>query len=475
MLVNQEPYPNYTVAKHNVALRSRLQPFKKFPLLLIVLLTVGCAGYNFEKVEMGLESGKPTEAYDYLKKNSPKKPDIPHHFELGLTGHYANQFEESSAAFDLAEDIAEDRWTKSVSVEALSLVTSDQLRPYPGTKYERLLSHYYSILNYIYDGSLEGALVECKQATNLIQYFKDEEKDYNYFAAGFLAHFCGMVFEAAGELNDALISYKQAADYYKHAASHTSVSTPDDVGHALVRISRKLGFTDEYTRFHQQYGDSAQHPENYGELILFYETGYVPHKTEESLTFPILTTDKFGEKDNKDSVTFARTLRAREGMVVDEIKLEYLLRVAIPTIRSHRPHFAGIKVSVEDQTTQGVLIEDVENMAIKTVNAQRPIILIRTLARALGKYLIFREAKKKSTALGLVANLAGVLTESADTRSWQTLPNQIYLVRMPLPAGTHRLKLSFLNANGTAGNNNAFMEVQINANQISFLNYRTYD
>ena len=162
-------------------------------------------------------------------------------------------------------------------------------------------------------------------------------------------------------------------------------------------------------------------------------------------------------------------------MVVEEIKLEYLLRVAIPTIRSKRPHFAGIQVSVGEHAAQGVLIEDIENMAIETLNAQRTIILIRTLARALGKYLLFREAKKKSTALGLVTNLAGVLTEGADTRSWQTLPNQIYLIRMPLPVGNHQLKLSFLNANGNVRNSNSNIEVQINTNQISFLNYRTYD
>lgn len=445
------------------------------PFLFIVAFIVGCAGYNFEQVEIGLESGKPADAYNYLKKNSPKKSDIPHQYELGLAGHYANLFAESSSEFDTAEDIAEERFTKSISVEALSLITTDQLRPYPGTKYERLLSHYYSILNYIYAGSLESAIVECKQATNLIQYFKGEEKDYDYFGAGFLAHLCGMVFEAAGELNDAYISYKQAAEYYGHSSRYTSVLTPKDVGDSLVRVSRKLGFTDEYDRHRKKYGDITQQPENYGELILFYETGYVPRKSEESLTFPILTTDRFGEKENKDSVKFARTLRTREGMVVDKIKLEYLLRVAIPTIRSKRPRFSGIQVSIDDHAAQGMLVEDIENISIETLNSQRSIILIRTLARALGKYLIFREAKKKSTALGIVANLAGVLTESADTRSWQTLPNQIYLVRMPLPAGNHKLKLSLLNANGNVRSSNSNIEVQINANQISFLNYRTYD
>ena len=448
---------------------------KILPFLFFVFFMIGCAGYNFEEVEIDLKTGKPEDAYNYLKKKSPKKPDIPHNYELGLTAHYANLFAESSKAFEEAEMIAEDRFTKSVSKEALSLITTDNLRPYSGPRYERLLSHYYSALNYIYVGNLDGAQVECRRATNLIQYFKGEDEDYDFFGTGFLAHFCGMVFEAAGELNDALISYKQAEEYYKNAAEKTGVSMPEDVGHSLVRVSRKLGFTDDYERYRKQSGEPPRLPENYGELILFYESGYVPRKTEQSLTFPILKTDKFGKGNNKNTTAFTRTIRTREGLVVEEIKLEYLLRVAIPTIRSNRPYFKGIRVSVRDEIANGELIEDVETMAIETLEAKRTVILIRTLARALGKYLIFRKANKESKVLGAIVNLAGVVTESADTRSWQTLPNQIFMVRMPLPAGTHTLKLSFLNSSGQGSRSKSVGDVKISEKQITFLNYRTYD
>ena len=436
---------------------------------------IGCAGYNFEEVEIDLKTGKPEDAYNYLKKKSPKKPDIPYLYELGLTAHYANLFAESSKAFEEAEMIAEDRFTKSLSKEALSLITTDNLRPYSGTRYERLLSHYYSALNYIYVGNLDGAQVECRRATNLIQYFKGEDEDYDFFGTGFLAHFCGMVFEASGELNDALISYKQAEEYYQNASEKTGVSMPEDVGHSLVRVSRKLNFTDDYERYRKQFGEPSRLPENYGELILFYESGYVPRKTEQSLTFPILKTDKFGEDNDKNTMTFARTIRTREGLVVEEIKLEYLLRVAIPTIRSNRPYFKGIRISVGDEIANGELIEDVETMAIETLEAKQTVILIRTLVRALGKYLIFRKANKENKVLGAIVNLAGVVTESADIRSWQTLPNQIFMVRMPLPAGTHTLKLSFLNSSGQGSRSKSVGDVKISEKQITFLNYRTYD
>ena len=443
---------------------------KTLPFLLIISVMIGCGSYKFQKVIEPLETGKPESAYTYLQKHAPKKPDIPYQFELGLVAHYANHFAESNVALDIAGDIAEDRYTKSVSKELGSLVTSDKLRPYSGTRYERLLSHYYRALNYVYLNQLDGALVECRRATALINYFKGEDEKYNFFGAGFLAHLSGMFFEAAGEWNDALISYKQAAEYYKNASEKTGVEMPDDIGNSLVRLTRRLGFTDEFERYRKQYDESALPPENTGELILFYESGYVPPKRQEALMFPILKTDDM--EDEK----FVPTLIGREGLVFEDVELEYLLRVAIPTIGSIRPHLTGIKVAVgKQEPVNGVIVEDVESIAIETFNAQRPIILLRTLGRALGKYLIYRKANKENETLGLLLNLAGVVTEQADTRSWRTLPNQIFIVRMFLPAGTHTLKLSFLDANGRVRGSQSVPNIKINPNQITFWNHRTYE
>ena len=442
-------------------------------LLLITLIIVGCAGYKFEEVETGLTGGQPENAYNYLKKHEPKNPDIPHKYELGLTAHYADQFNESSKAFDIAEQIAEERYTKSLSTEALSLITSDRIRPYVGKSYERLLAHYYHALNYIKQNKLNEALVECRRATNLIQYLIGEEKEYDYLGAGFLAYFSGVLFESSGELNNALISYKQAEQYYKQAADTTGIQLPSDVGYSLVRVSRKLNFQDDLERYSILYGDPPQLPENHGELILFYETGYVPRKGQQTLTFPILKSDKFGE-DDSNTVEFARTLRSREGLVVEKIKLEYLLHVAIPSINTFRPKYKGVRVSMDDSSQDAELVEDVEAAAILTLQSERTVILIRTLVRALGKYLITRNVKKENEILGALTNLAGVLTESADKRSWQTLPNQIYMVRMSLPSGNHNLRLSFLNENGYILNTQSLRNIEISANKATILNYRTY-
>lgn len=442
---------------------------KILPFLLITCLIIGCGGYKMQDLQIALEAGEPEKAYTNLQKNSPKKPDIPFLFELGLVAHYANHFPESNAALDQAETIAEDRYTKSVSKEVGSLVTSDKLRPYSGTRYERLLSHYYRALNYVYQGQLDGALVECRRATALINYFKGEDETYDFFGAGFLAYLSGVLFEATGEWNDAYISYKQAAEYYRNAAEKTGVEMPEDIGRSLVRLAHKLGFTDELARYQEQYGEFSVHPANTGELILFYESGYVPSKGEEALTFPILKTDDVDDKK------FVPTLMGRAGRPYKEVELEYLLRVAIPTIDSNRPLFSGIEVAAGAATANGALVGDVESIAIETFNAQRTGILLRTLVRAVGKYLIYRRANKENEALGLLVNLAGVVTEQADTRSWQTLPNQIFMVRMPLPAGTHTLNLSFLGENRQVRGRDSVPDIKINANRITFWNHRTYE
>ena len=446
------------------------------PMLLSLsfVLAMGCSPYNMQELRVSMEMGDYDKAYTNIKEQAAKKSDIPLLFEFGLVAHYANQFADSNKALEQAEVIADDRWTKSLSKEALSLVTSDKVRPYSGKRYERLLGYYYQILNYVYLNQLDGALVECRQAASIINSFKSDVKNYDFFGSAFSAHLSAMVFEAAGEWNDAFISYRQAEEYYQNAAEKTDVPMPEDVGNALVRLSRQLGFTDFAERYEKQYGEPPMLPEGHGELILFYETGYVPPKKEANLIFPILKTDKIDEDDD-ELEKFIPTLLGREGKKYPDVELEYLLRVAVPTIDSKRPQFAELQVQVGQTEKKGVLVEDVEKIALETFKAEYPIILFRTLLRALGKYLLYREANKKDDILGTLVNLAGVFTEGADTRSWQTLPNQIFMVRMPLPAGTHTVNLSFLNRRGGVASRHLLRDVAISANRITFLNFRTYE
>jgi hypothetical protein len=299
-------------------------------------------------------------------------------------------------------------------------------------------------------------------------------------------------------LNDAFISYQQAEEYYERASSKTGVSFPENLGVSLVRLARQLGFSEEEALYRRRFGDPHERTKGYGELILFYESGYVPSKYEETLTFPILKSDlseddtKKGRKKRKNS-EFARTLVSRRGKSYSKSKLEYLLHVAMPAIRSNRPRLTGIAVGAGNVEQRGILVADVETMAIETLKSQEGGILLRTVARALLKYLAYREVTKKSEdadesenkgarkneiwadLIGRAVNVVNIATERADTRSWQTLPNQIFLVRMRLPAGKHNITLSFSDRTNRRVKTDTLKNVVIRKNDKTFLNYRTFE
>ena len=458
--------------------------------LLLLCLCLGCGGYNIREIYGSLEAGKPEAALAYLDEKAPDKENLPFLFERGLVAHYADRYQDSNSSLSRAESISEDLYTRRISKEAAALITSDLVRPYAGARYERLLSHYYRVLNYVYLNELDEALVECRRATQLIRYYVNEHEDYDFFGAAFLAYVSGILFESAGELNDAFISYQQAEEYYERTSPETGVSLPHDIGVSLVRLSEALGFSEDEALYRAKYGYPQEPTEGYGELILFYETGYVPSKYEETLTFPILKNDSF---DDDDKSGFARTLVSRRGKTYSETKLEYLLHVAMPAIRSNRPRLSGVAVEAGDIGQRGILVADVETMAIETLKSQEGTILLRTVTRALLKYLAYREVTKKREddgesegetdptkeilfdLLGRAVNVVNIATEQADTRSWQTLPNQIFLLRMHLPAGSHTLTLEFSGGYNRGREFETLEGVVIRKNKATFLNYRTFE
>jgi hypothetical protein len=60
-----------------------------------------------------------------------------------------------------------------------------------------------------------------------------------------------------------------------------------------------------------------------------------------------------------------------------------------------------------------------------------------------------KEAKKSGGgAAGLITNIAGLLTERADTRSWLTLPAEIQMARVLAPPGDYKLRVEMVDGAG---------------------------
>ena len=491
---------------------------KTIPLLALLCLSLGCGRYNMENVQIAFANNDYDGALIQLDAGGKRKAKLPYLMERGLIAHYGNRFHESNRTFDLAEVTSDDLYTKSISREALSLVTSDRIRAYAGSQYERLLIHYYRAFNYVYLNLPDEALVECRKAGRLLQYYADADEDYEFVGAAFIAYLSGILYEWAGDWNDAYIAYRWAEKAYRQYEESMGLPFPRDVGESLVRLSGRLGFREEFEKYAATYGVPPEGDPDAGELILLYESGFAPQKHEENLILPILTTDTFfkdedeededeqkekedakddkggavdgvadaqGEegaaaddeanaRDEEELRAYADVLTKRRGRQYKEVEVEYILRLAIPTYRSNRPRLNGVDADTTYGRVAGVLVEDVEAVAMKAFEQELPTIMLRTVVRGILKYLGFRVANKKSEAAGQIFNLLNVATESADTRSWQTLPNQIFLVRMRLPEGSHDITLSFSDRANRPVKTDTLPGIVIRKHDKTFMNYRTF-
>jgi len=427
-----------------------------------------------------LSQGKYDDALKKLEKTKSDRSRLLYLMERGMLLHYAGRYEESNNTFEEAEILAEDLYTKSISREAGALLTSDNILPYAGEKFERALIHYYRAFNYIYLRLPDDALVECRKVSFLLQRYQDESegKSTAYSDDAFMQYLAGMLFEWQGELNDAFISYRKAEEAYEKYKREYGVSQPSSLKGDLLRTAKALGFSEEYEHYLKKYSGSYD-PEGTdketGELILIHENGFAPSKVAEELVIPILKVDNLGEDAKIDVWDYSGKLRARVGRHYKDVDVEYILRVSIPNYRSARPRIAYMKVQADGTQMSSESVEDVEAIAFRNFDERMPRILLKTIARGVTKYLAFKTAKKKQGEVaGLLVNILGIATESADTRSWLTLPNNFGIVRISLPPGKYNLRLSFYDRNGRKEGSTDLLDVEIRDGEFTFLNYRTF-
>ncbi|HPF71770.1 MAG TPA: hypothetical protein PLQ13_13930, partial [Candidatus Krumholzibacteria bacterium] len=119
--------------------------------------------------------------------------------------------------------------------------------------------------------------------------------------------------------------------------------------------------------------------------------------------------------------------------------------------------------------------ENLSAAARITFDAEKPTIFFKTILRGLAKYLASRGVKKEGGELaGWLATIAGAVTESADTRSWMTLPADVHLVRLTLPAGTYDLKVAMTGRDGRPMGEQTIPAVEVRPGDWTFVSRRVF-
>ncbi len=456
------------------------------------VLLIGCgaaySGYVSHSLRQ-LEKGHYEAALGKLEKPSSKTSKLLYHLEKGLILHYQGQYEASNVEFERAERLSDQLYTRSVSREIAALLSNDSIVAYRGEEFELALVHYYRAMNYVRLGNRQAALVECRKANLKLENYAQQQAEYelSYKNDAFLQYMTGLFFAAAGEWNDAYISYQDALKGYSAYEAAFGLQTPRMLIMDLARLAQRLGYEDEVAEYAERYQlePEEMQPASGGELVVFVESGFVPRKHQVEFSVPIV-------KDEGKKEVWKMSERAvhryHHPHVYERRQVDYWLRVALPEYRQVPSQVVGARLRSGDQSALAVAAEDVGAIAQQTFAEKFDTILLRAVARNLAKYLASKGVEKAfeddgddgwakeglGKALGGLVNLFGVATEAADTRGWLALPQTICIARLAVAPGPAAPVLELLDDQGHIVAVETLPEVAVADGEKVFLNFRTF-
>lgn len=375
-----------------------------------------------------------------------------YHLDVGMLAHLNGNYEESNTAFEQAKQLYSENYTKSISAGLFSLFTNDNVIPYYGLPYEMAYANIFCSLNYIMLGKTNESVVEARQVDNLFKKLvADSSGKAFYQDDGFIRYLMGLIYENAGYKNDALISYKLALKAYPKTISKTPV--PKDLINSLYNSYLSLSMRDEAKTVKDEYPFVQKNNlNNKGELIIINYNGLSPKKTDYFIQMSFdkawlyyINADVIQEDQEEAQRIVSATI---SGLSKDTIKFSFPKYVRISN--------SITSFAIKDENTKSFLAQDMATMMESYLKNYNTIIYARTIARAVGRYLIAKNIsnqveKQSGNQSGNIANalfnVANSFLEKADTRSWRSLPENINILRTTMEPGNHNLTIEFYDRN----------------------------
>ncbi|MDD9951651.1 MAG: hypothetical protein OXT67_08820 [Zetaproteobacteria bacterium] len=402
-------------------------------VLLSCFISGACQSYNQKLAEMhdAYTEGNFNEALTALE-NSDIKTDnssqLLYHLEKGSLLDKLNRHQAARKSWLQGETLADELYTVSISKEAATYLLNEGAQDYRGEDFEKVSIHMMLALSFIETGELDKAIVEARAInTTLREITAEYEGEHrNYEEDGFARFLAGLIYEAKGELNAALIDYQKAYKIYL-AESYTNFFegveyVPAPLSASLYDLAQKLGrqdilqdLQDKKTAIQtkiNQLGTSHA----YGDVVFIHEIGEIARKEAKEFIFP------FGDQ---------------------------IVRTSFPVMERQSLIWGG-RTGISITTPPSAQIypfsaANVANMnaiAYQSLEDKRGRLIAKGMVRLLAKGQLVDHATRGLGPLGgLAANIFTAVTETADTRSWTLLPEAFYITRVRLPVGEHEIRV----------------------------------
>jgi len=451
------------------------------------LLIAGCASRSFyAKINASSAGGRYEAALQEIESNRkkyyPKNDTLLYFLDKGMLSHLAGKYSASNAAFEKAKRLAEKLYTKSVSAEGVSLLTNDSQKPYDGEDYEIAMIYLIKALNYAALGDEGGALVEIRQLNHFL-------KTISISRGSSAAHgikpgalyFAGIIRESAGDINGAVIDYKNALASFEK----TGTTPPRGLIESCYAAALKMGFRGDAARLEKKYAlkKNKIYPSGAGEIIIFHMNGPAPVKRSSKIEI------SFGEgwayaksvkTNSDDSRRFAAANSAARGFASKKT-----FSVTFPEYRQppYSCAYLSAEIAGKPEKFNTEKTSDITSTAVKCLNDRINRIRAKSIARTWIKHVLAREAKKSAeqSSGALTGFLVGgtlrafsAATEHADIRSWRTIGAEIGICRIPAKEGNVNLRLNLKNSSGANIGEKVLSGVKVKKNKKTFITVRTF-
>jgi hypothetical protein len=375
-----------------------------------------------------------------------RKDRLLYYLDSGMIDHYAGNFDSSNVELTLAEEAAEELFTRSISRAAASLALNDNILEYAGEDYEILYSNLIKALNYVSLNEFDEAFVEIRRANDKLDLLEqkyvdaaaafnresgENEPGIDYKAEkvrfnndAFARYLSMRIYAADGQLDDAHIDRRFLTEAFETQPNIYNFPSPD-----VIVSSDSLAI-----------------------LSAVALVGLAPVK--EALNLRIRT-DKdldlvqvlYTDTENKD---------AEYGHLPMPVSEDYYFKFAIPKLVPRFSEVGSIEVYANGEFIGELqIIEDVSSVARETFKAKSLLIYLRSVARAVAKGLAAHKAKEKLDTGGVegwlkkaAVDVVTDISENADLRCARYLPGRIFVGDFEIKPGIYDIHIRILGRDG---------------------------
>ncbi|MCU0640303.1 MAG: hypothetical protein MUF59_10625 [Candidatus Krumholzibacteria bacterium] len=394
---------------------------RKILVFAVLVTAAGCSTYT-SKMEISRDfyyAGEYEQAIGSLTaliKDASDNDVCLYLLERGKTRLAWGDYDSAIVDFQEAEKrVHEIEGTFSVSEFIKTSLVSAGKMEYQPESHEKILINAYLLLAYQMKGDFEGAKVERNRTVARLEQYTDalSQEDWEKLDVPFARYLAALLYEMEGLTDDARIEYDEVAKLRPEArpASEnpnlTEVVVFAEMGRAPLKISREVkGYFNDTD----------------GNLFGFFT---LPGASEPMMVSGGAVSG-LSMKNSGVVFSFAFPEYVRQPRIASSC------RVVIDSLEA-----APVKA-----------LDNIEETAMESFKKRIGMILLKSALRTYLRTLA--QTKLDDKAGGLIDILGKFYSavETADTRSWQTLPAEIGVFRMECPPGEHEVFLNYYDEGG---------------------------